>query len=90
MQTIERHVHRYIRVKGRRGRIRYKCAIPGCPHILEPEVVLGRFALCNFCPATFVMNKESLTLAKPRCEDCRKSSPRKENRARILELLGEK
>lgn len=89
MQTIERHTHKYIRVKGRRGRIRYKCSIPGCPHVLEPEVAVGRFSICNHCGDTFVMNKESVTLAKPRCENCRKS-PRKENRAKILELLGEK
>lgn len=89
MQTIERHTHKYIRVKGRRGWVRYKCIHPGCPHILEPYEMLGRFAACYFCGAEFVINKESLTLAKPRCENCRKS-PRKENRAKILELLGEK
>jgi hypothetical protein len=87
-----KHVHKYVRIKlGRnKDRIKYKCNLPGCPHYLEPELAVGRIALCNSCNEEFVMNKESIRLAKPHCDNCGKGSKKKDKIntiASILELM---
>jgi hypothetical protein len=66
-----KHTHKYVRIKiGKSKRIKFKCAIPGCAHSIEPELVVGRFTVCNICQKEFVMNKEAMQRAFPRCSDC--------------------
>jgi hypothetical protein len=89
---MTKHVHKYVRIKlGRnKDRIEYKCALPGCPHHLEKELVVGRISICNFCGDEFVMDLYSTKLAKPHCLNCGKNKEKIEkvrDIAAILEMM---
>ena len=86
---IEKHVHKYIRVKiGRFKRIEYKCAINGCVHHINVELVVGRESVCHSCGETFYMTKDSAKKSKPKCDICiGRSSDLIKERLRIRELM---
>jgi hypothetical protein len=76
---MDKHTHKYIRIKiGKNKRIEYRCAIPGCVHHIRPELVTGRFSLCNKCNNEFTMDKYATKLAKPTCLSCRTATDIKE------------
>lgn len=73
-QKIKGHLHRYKRVKyGKNGRLVFKCMSPGCTHFKDVVLCEGALVECNRCGSPFVMDKVSLSLAKPHCKECTKS-----------------
>lgn len=46
------------------------CTLPDCYFKTEPELLLGKRAICNRCGHEFIMNQYSITLVKPHCDDC--------------------
>ena len=88
MQPAHDGPHKYIRARKGKHTYKkslYKCAVPGCAHSKHGDLVIGRFSICNFCGNTFTMNKESVTLARPRCDACRKGAS--DNRDKLLQFL---
>jgi hypothetical protein len=64
------HIHKYLRDK--LGKlIIYKCALPGCPHYIRQNLVVGKVSLCWVCNKEFVMTRAMAKLKKPHCPDCR-------------------
>ena len=85
MAKKETHIHKYIRV--RLGKhIVYKCSLANCTHFLRRELVVGRLSICWRCGEPFVMNRESITLARPRCTTCKKTA-KKADIAAITEFI---
>jgi hypothetical protein len=83
-----KHTHKYYRIRvGRDKRPVFRCAIPGCVHKCEKELVIGRFTICHRCDEEVVMTRKMVELAKPHCDDCTKVT---EKRAAIIELLEQK
>ena len=83
---MEKHVHKYIRIKiGKNKRVEYRCSIAGCVHHIRPELVIGRFSKCNKCNDEFTMDKYATKLAKPTCQECRASDDIK----KLAELFSE-
>jgi len=70
------HIHKYTRVKLGKKPI-YKCALVGCTHFIQVELVEGRNAICNRCECIFPITKRTLKNcpAKPHCERCYKKKP---------------
>lgn len=66
-----KHLHTYQRLKSNKKR--YKCIHPDCNHISFKELILGKRASCNGCLNAFILDKSSLRLASPKCENCRKA-----------------
>ncbi len=55
----------------------YICTKPLCTHRLPLALAFGKAAECNKCGETFVMDRYTLTLARPKCSKCvnRKALP---------------
>lgn len=62
------HVHTYVRLKSRKDH--YKCNDPYCTHIAHKELIEGKANKCPFCQTEFVLSKDDLRRAKPRCINC--------------------
>ena len=69
---IEKHVHKFKRLKFKSGNTIFFCALPDCNQKLNTSLALGKRSLCWRCGEPFIMNEYSLRLAKPHCENCHK------------------
>lgn len=67
---MSEHIHKYKKIKMGEDYKVYKCTLPGCPHYIRPELVVGRFSLCWMCEESFVMTEVSATRLKPKCQGC--------------------
>lgn len=67
---MNNHIHKYRRIKMGNDYEVYKCVLPGCPHYIRPELVVGRFSLCWGCDEQFTMSATSATRLKPKCQKC--------------------
>lgn len=89
MEPAHNLPHKYVRVRKNRHTYKkslYKCSLPGCAHKLHADLAIGRKSLCNLCGEEFVMTKESVRLAMPHCDNCKKGA-NADNREKLLELL---
>ena len=92
---VKDHLHIYKRVKGSRNE--YMCQDPDCTHKIQKKYMLGKRAACGICGKSFIITRQSLRLAMPHCDECKKGSVEKVNEQRevnldiglIDELLGE-
>jgi sRNA-binding protein len=62
------HVHTYYTTK-KRERIFY-CADPYCTHRLDRKLLVGKASKCNLCGNEFILTRQDLERAKPRCQAC--------------------
>ncbi len=55
----------------------FTCTKPACNHHIPVHRAIGKIAECNRCHNPFVIDKETVQLAKPHCQDCieRKTKP---------------
>lgn len=63
------HIHRFKRHIYKTGGQIYYC-INDCNFRVAVEFALGKVSECNRCGRPFKMNKYSITLDKPHCEEC--------------------
>lgn len=81
------HLHRYTRKKlGNNGFTIFKCSLPGCPHYVREELAEGRLCACNRCGKEMILDKRAMTLKKPHCSDCVKST-KKQTIKKLEEFL---
>lgn len=68
------HIHRYRRInlstKPRESYEVLRCTKPACTHYIRVDMAEGQVAECNRCGNPFVLNRETVRLAKPHCTDC--------------------
>lgn len=76
---MNKHTHRFQRINiGQKGKIYLvmKCIKPGCSHYVPMSsksnciLLKGQIGECNKCLNDFILNKRSLRMAKPICDDC--------------------
>lgn len=61
-----KHTHTYTRYK----KHYYKCNDPQCTHFADRSLILGKMNKCPFCGKEWVLTKEDLRRATPRCIEC--------------------
>lgn len=54
----------------RPSRLVFVCQKPLCNHQLDTIRAIGKLNECNICHRPFVMDKETVQRAMPRCQDC--------------------
>ncbi len=64
------HIHKYMRVKLSETYTVFKCMIPGCPHYICRELVIGRQSICWKCEEPMILTMRSTTLKKPHHLGC--------------------
>jgi hypothetical protein len=62
-----KHTHSYVRYKSRPGY--YRCANAHCSHFAEKEVLVGKACTCT-CGKEFILDREDLRRARPKCLEC--------------------
>jgi hypothetical protein len=65
---VLKHTHTYIRHETRKKYMR--CFSPHCTHVIEAAILRGKASLCTICGDEFVLTREDLRRAKPRCPKC--------------------
>ena len=87
---MPKHVHKYHRLRiGKNEYEIYKCALAGCTHYVQAELVVGRKSICWRCGNEFIITGK-LRHKKPHCEDCIQSKTAKlgEKALEVLSLRG--
>ena len=65
------HTHTYVRWKTTKlGVTYYRCNHPNCTHFIDRELIIGKTSLCSSCGEQFILSREDLRRAKPRCMSC--------------------
>lgn len=82
------HIHKYKKVNLSRDKddpfFVFKCIIPTCTHYISVKLAEGKLCICNRCGEPMILNKVSVTLTKPHCNNCTK---RRTNVSKITEFL---
>jgi len=85
------HVHRYKRMILGNGTYKiYKCIIPGCTHYLPVHLAENALCECNRCGEPMIMTKVAMTLARPHCLECTKTTRKKQEIKSIEAFLENK
>lgn len=65
----------------------FQCKKPACFHHIPIARALGKICECNRCHNPMILDKETITLTKPHCQDCivRKNKPEIDKLAEFLE-----
>jgi|OpeIllAssembly_1097287.scaffolds.fasta_scaffold00281_7 hypothetical protein len=84
------HIHRYKRVVLGNNYKVYKCIKPGCTHYIAVHLVEGALCECNRCEEPMIMTKLAMTLARPHCQDCTKSTKKQQQIQSIEAFLENK
>lgn len=80
MPTLE-HIHTYVRFKKKF----YKCNHPKCTHFALKELILGKESACPSCGTVFILTREDLKRATPKCKNC--SNTKEARRYRTAKTL---
>ena len=74
------HIHLYKRIDlvpkwkqtklGREPYLVFICEKPGCTHRMPLDQAIGKICECRRCGEPFVIDKITVDLAKPHCQDC--------------------
>jgi hypothetical protein len=83
------HVHKYKRtILGKDYQI-LRCMVPACMHYISLSLAEGKLCECWRCGNPMVLDKRSVRLAKPHCENCveHKSPEIVESMSEILDKI---
>lgn len=69
----------------------YKCTETGCVHYVPVSQAIGRVAKCPMCGDIYEIDKRSVRLASPHCNDCYSTNKDEEliNTMKFIEELTE-
>lgn len=67
MPVNDKHSHIYQKTKSNKS---YRCIKPGCPHMLQKDLMEHREAECPYCSASFIITKEHLRRKLVHCLEC--------------------
>lgn len=65
---VKEHKHTWVKHKQREGY--FRCTGATCYSIQPRDILIGKENACPFCGKTFLLSREDLRRAKPRCQDC--------------------
>lgn len=63
------HIHTYVRFT----KDVYRCSDKHCYHTAKKSILVGKATLCTECGQEFVLTREDLRRARPRCLACSKT-----------------
>lgn len=75
-KTKVEHIHIYERPTW--NKTIYRCIDPGCPHYIKKGYLLGKYARCPECSNQFILTREKLLRARPKCDFCSNTKRAKE------------
>lgn len=61
------HTHTYRRIG---TSTRFLCSDPHCSHYTEKKLLTNKASLCNECGREFILTREKLRRAVPKCDNC--------------------
>lgn len=65
------HLHMWARWKKLFKEFQFRCTHPDCTKVQPASLLLGKRALCGICKQNqFILTREDLRRAVPRCPDC--------------------
>lgn len=76
---LPQHIHLYKRIdlvpswkvkQGKPSRLVFACQHPTCNNTLPVVMAIGKLNECNICHRPFILDKESVLRARPRCKEC--------------------
>lgn len=82
MANNKEHIHTYERPRWNRNI--YRCVAPDCSHYIQKKYLLGKYSKCPECGNQFILDREKLLRAKPRCDFCSNTK-----KSRQLKAVGE-
>lgn len=56
----------------------FVCQKPACNHRVPVTLAIGKLCECNRCHNPMILDKETITLSKPHCQDCIVRKPKHE------------
>lgn len=75
------HTHKFRRyIRGKWNETRYACADPDCYKVARPSLLLGKPSVCWKCEQDFILTRDNLETAKPRCLNCADTKEAREYR----------
>lgn len=79
-KTSINHIHRYKRKDLSSDKTKpyvvFACTKPVCTHYIRVDIAEGKMCECNVCGEPMILDKETITRAKPRCQNCIVRKPR--------------
>lgn len=63
------HVHTYVRFT----KDVFRCSDKHCYHTANKTILVGKASICNECGEEFVLSRQDLRRARPRCLKCSKT-----------------
>lgn len=76
------HTHTYVRWKTTKLGVTYfRCNHANCTHFIDKELIVGKTTLCSNCGGQFILSRDDLRRAKPKCLDCSNTKEAKISRA---------
>lgn len=78
-KEINKHIHTYERPRW--DKKIYRCIAPDCSHYINKKLLLGKYGKCPECGAQFILDREKLLRAKPKCDFCSNTRKSKELKA---------
>ena len=77
-----KHIHLYRRMdlsnSPEKEYLVFKCIKPLCSHYIRVELAFGKLCECNRCHEPMILDKETVQLARPHCQECIKRKPKPE------------
>ena len=70
MAKTNAHIHKYQKAK-LGNFVVFKCMLPGCPHYIRRELVIGRESICWNCNTKMILTMANTVLKRPTHEECR-------------------
>lgn len=64
----QQHIHIYERPRWNKSI--YRCIEPDCSHYIQKKLLLGKYGRCPECQNQFILDREKLLRAKPKCDFC--------------------
>lgn len=69
--TKKVHIHKWVRrERGTWRKARYQCDDPHCYAVKTPPYLLGKVSRCTQCDNEFILTRDQLENARPRCLRC--------------------
>lgn len=81
-------VSKYNQLKGKPPYLVFICIKPDCNHRIPLDQALGKLCECNRCGNEMILDKITIGLVKPHCQNCivKKAQPELD---KLNELLGD-
>lgn len=96
----KKHIHSFVRYKYSKklvtsgpakgsNVIYYKCNDPLCTTTYDREMLVGKLNLCPSCKVnTFILDRQALKRAVPKCIECRNTKEGKRHKAAVALVKG--